>query len=70
MSKYNRFIRGEQIDVYDVLIAYQVTDPCLQHAIKKLLMPGQRGTKSFYQDVIEARQALDRCLQIQEDTNV
>ena len=35
-----------EIDVYDVLHAWNVTNPAIQHAIKKLLQPGARGTKS------------------------
>ena len=59
MSKYQReFISMDGkvfwADVYRVLRAFGVTCPALQHAIKKLLMPGQRGSKDQLQDLEEA----------------
>ena len=36
-----------KLDVYRILNLYNVTDPCLQHGIKKLLCAGKRGSKSF-----------------------
>ena len=43
------------IDVYRVLQLFGVTDPCLQHAIKKLLVAGGRGAgKDITQDIGEA----------------
>ena len=44
-SKYSKRIGKEMVDVYDVLMAFNVTNPATQHAIKKLLMPGNRGHK-------------------------
>jgi len=41
-------------DVYRVLRAFGVTCPAVQHAVKKLLMPGQRGSKDQLQDLEEA----------------
>ncbi len=67
MSKYSRFIKGTEIDVYDILLAYQVTHPAIQHAIKKLLMPGQRGDKNFTTDVVEAMQALGRAVEMEAE---
>lgn len=54
MGKYNRVIKGVTVDVYDVLRAYDVRSPAIQRAIKKLLMPGQRGAKTELEDIIEA----------------
>jgi len=49
------------IDVYRVLLLFGVTDPCLQHAVKKLLCAGRRGGgKGEAQDVAEAQEALQR----------
>jgi hypothetical protein len=48
------------IDVYRVLELFEVTDPCLQHAIKKLLCAGARGNKDEEQDVQEAIDTLER----------
>ena len=72
-SKYHRVIRasmGESgaapitVDVYDVLRAFNVTCPATQHAIKKLLCPGMRGTKSERQDIQEAIGSLHRALEL------
>ena len=60
MSKYHKTIKGVTIDIYDVLRAFEVTSPPIQHAIKKLLMPGNRGRKDQLQDVQEALQSIQR----------
>jgi len=59
VSKYQKeFISMDgkvfSADVYRVLKAFGVVCPAVQHAIKKLLMPGQRGTKNELQDLTEA----------------
>ncbi|MBX7019383.1 hypothetical protein EX238_14055 [Providencia rettgeri] len=46
-----------ETDVYRVLDAFKVTDPCLQHLVKKALAPGDRGHKDLlqdYQDIIHS----------------
>jgi hypothetical protein len=48
------------VDVYRVLEMFDVTDPCLQHAIKKLLVAGGRGVKNIDQDIQEAIDTLNR----------
>ena len=56
-SKYARTIRSETVDVYDVLKAFDVTNPALQHLIKKALCVGIRGHKTAeqdYQDIIDS----------------
>lgn len=63
-SKYHKRIRSEIIDVYDILKAYNVTCPATAHAIKKLLMPGQRGDKTALQDLKEARASVDRAIEL------
>lgn len=57
----------ESVDVYRILELYNVTDPCVQHAIKKLLCAGNRGAKTEEQDIIEARDTLNRKLEIIEE---
>lgn len=64
MNKYARTIHGVEVDVYDVLVAWNVTCPATQHAIKKLLMPGQRGNKDKIQDLQEAKQAIERAIEL------
>lgn len=59
-----------EIDVYRVLELFGVTDPCLQHAIKKLLAPGLRGAKPKGTDVLEAVDTLQRWLEMRvEDSS-
>ena len=55
------------IDVYRVLDLFNVTNPCVQHAVKKLLCSGQRGVKDTRQDVQEAITSLVRCLEMQTE---
>ena len=61
----------KDVDVYRVLELYEVTNPNLQHAIKKLLVAGGRGAgKNIEQDVNEAIDTLSRYLQMRaEDCN-
>lgn len=60
-SHYFKPVAGlEHIDVYRTLLLFGVTDPCLQHAIKKLLVAGGRGAKDISQDVQEAIDTLER----------
>ncbi len=71
MSHYFKNVEHlKWIDVYRVLVLFGVTNPCLQHAIKKLLCAGQRGIKDQKQDVQEAIASLVRYLEMQtEDEN-
>ena len=64
-NKYQREIKPDVfVDVYDVLDAWSVTDPAIQHAIKKLLQPGARGVKSASQDIDEAIASLERAKEL------
>lgn len=62
----------ESIDVYRICKLYNITDPCLQHAIKKLLCTGNRsGNKSFEQDIKDVIDTLNRMIEmIKEDSHV
>ena len=55
------------IDVYRVLDLFGVLNPCVQHAVKKLLCSGQRGVKDTRQDVQEAITSLLRHLEMQTE---
>lgn len=66
MSKYNRTIKGVTVDVYDVLQAFNVTNPALQHLIKKSLCAGLRGHKDRMQDLIETRDSAIRAIELEE----
>lgn len=51
----------QTIDVYRALALFNVTDPCLQHAVKKLLVAGGRGGgKDISRDIQEAIDTLAR----------
>lgn len=64
-SHYFRDVSSlKHIDVYRVLELFGVTDPCLQHALKKILCAGQRGIKELAKDVGEARDTLARRLEM------
>ena len=63
-SVYHMTIKGQQIDVYDVLQGFGVTCPAMQHAIKKALMPGLRGVKSPEQDKREAINSIERSIEL------
>lgn len=73
--KHNHYFKEvshlETIDVYRVLDLFNVTNPCLQHAIKKLLVAGGRGAgKDIERDLREAVDSIHRGLQmIAEDAN-
>ena len=58
LNKYLREIKPSvYVDVYDVLRAWNVTNPALQHLIKKALQAGNRGHKDLetdMQDIIDS----------------
>lgn len=74
MSKHSHYFKDvsklETVDVYRVLKLFEVTDPCIAHAVKKLLVAGGRGAKSVEKDVAEAIDSLERWqVMLVEDTN-
>jgi hypothetical protein len=68
-SHYYKKVPGEYIDVYRVLQLFEVYDPCIQHAVKKLLVAGSRGVKDINKDIQEAIDSLQRWkeMRIEED---
>lgn len=62
VDDFNGFVN---VDIYAVLEAFKVTCPARQHAIKKLLCSGIRGTKDASQDLEEARASITRALQME-----
>lgn len=59
--KHNHYFRPcpyDSVDVYRVLEIFNVTDPCLQHAVKKLLVAGGRGHKDIHKDI---QDVIDTC---------
>lgn len=66
---YHKDVRHLQtIDVYRVLALFNVTDPCIQHAVKKLLVAGGRGAgKDISRDIQEAVDSLQRFQEMREE---
>lgn len=48
------------VDIYRVIRLFDVADPCIQHALKKLLAAGRRGAKDLQVDIQEAIDSLER----------
>lgn len=58
----------EFIDVYRVIDLFEVSNPCIQHAIKKLLVSGGRGGgKDTTKDWQEAIDSVNRAIEMKEE---
>jgi hypothetical protein len=69
-NKYMREVKpGVWIDVYDVLRAWNVVDPCLQHLLKKALASGQRGHKDLKEDLEDILASAKRAVEMHEEWN-
>lgn len=71
-SKHNHYhkdvSRYDYVDVYRVLTLFNVTDPCIQHAVKKLLVAGGRGAgKDIARDVQEAIDTMVRWQEMRQE---
>lgn len=69
-SHYYKKVPYEYIDVYRVLELFNVVDPALQHAVKKLLVAGGRGHKDIEKDVNEAIVSLTRWIEMRKEEKV
>ena len=58
--------RSVMVDVYEVLVAFDVTCPARQHAIKKLLCAGQRSKGNVASDLAGAMAAVSRAIEIHD----
>jgi len=73
MRKHNHYFKPvahlTEVDVYRTCDLYKVDDPsgATQHAIKKLLLPGGRGVKDRMKDLQEARDTLDRKIEMMQE---
>lgn len=60
----------DEIDVYRVLDLFEVADPCIAHAVKKLLVSGNRGGgKDRDRDIQEAIDSLERYKEMRREEN-
>lgn len=66
-NKYNRQLKGQIVDVYDVLKAFEVTCPALQHLIKKALCVGIRGHKDTAQDLQDIIDSAERAMELHSE---
>jgi hypothetical protein len=70
-SHYYRRCPYHHIDVYRVLELFEVTDPALQHIVKKALCAGKRGAKDFRKDLEEIVDTGNRRIEmLDEDARV
>lgn len=74
MRKHNHYFKDverlTEVDVYRVCQLFNIDDPsgAIQHAIKKLLLPGQRGAgKDRRKDIQEAVDTLTRKLEMMDE---
>lgn len=69
MSRYTVEMTSKTIDFYDIWDAYhegkphKLGDSAIQHAVKKLLIPGERHAKTRVEDIDEAIASLLRAKQ-------
>lgn len=69
-SKYPKYYKRvpdgvTELDIYAVCKMFDVSDAALSHALKKIMLPGTRtGGKSRYDDIKEARDTLNRWLEL------
>jgi hypothetical protein len=66
-NKYLRPCKGIEIDVYDVLEAFDVPCHAMAHAIKKMLCSGLRGYKDSQQDKEEAIKSIQRSIDMEKE---
>lgn len=66
-NPYAREFKGVKIDPYRICKVYNITDPAIQHALKKLLRLGRGSEKDEENDVEEAIQSLERWQEMREE---
>lgn len=67
-SHYKKNVTHLQtLDVYRVIDLFKVDHPALQHALKKVLVAGQRGAKDANKDIQEAIDSLQRWQEMQKE---
>lgn len=69
-SKHSHYFKDcpyDKVDVYRILEIFDVTDPCIQHCVKKLLCAGGRGHKDINLDIQNCIDTLLRYQQMREE---
>ena len=64
-AHYKRDVKHlNYIDVYRIIDLYELHDPCFQHALKKILVPGARGHKDLIKDINDIIDTMQRKLEM------
>ena len=64
-SHYKKDVKHlDCIDVYRIIDLYELNDPCFQHALKKILVPGARGHKDLTKDINDIIDTMQRKLEM------
>lgn len=64
-SHYKKDVKHiDYIDVYRIIDLYELHDPCFQHALKKILVPGARGHKDLTKDINDIIDTMQRKLEM------
>lgn len=66
-SHYFKKCGYDYVDVYRILKMFDVTDPCISHACKKLLVSGGRGFKDIDHDIQDVIDTLVRWQEMREE---
>lgn len=67
-NHYTKTYKGIKLDVYRIIQIFEVNDPALQHALKKILRCG-RSHKSAEQDAREVIESMERYIEmLKEDS--
>ena len=66
-SRYHRRFHGVTIDLYRVANLWGVKSHALFHALKKIMMAGQRGAKDYETDLREAIVAIEEEIKIYKE---
>ena len=56
----------DYVDFYEIAHRYKVTDPAIQHILKKCLAAGNRGHKDFLHDLQDIADTAQRALEIHQ----
>jgi len=69
-NKYERVLsnyKGDTltVDVYDVLLGFNVTCPIISHAAKKVLAAGERGHKDKLTDLYDIKASIERAIEVE-----
>lgn len=68
-DKHNHYFRqwNGKLDIYRVIELFGVTNPAIQHSIKKLLCAGKRGAKDEIKDYEEVIDSIRRAIEMKEE---